>query len=496
MQLRFKQKWCCTIIALLIANAAFLLTPSLVSAQAGDNTVRAKPETEQNAAEEVEAFTKRIQKILADWGKNRDEKASNPSTPATENTALPEQGETAPPGPSITDTTSPANAPAPSAPPVYIEPTYNFDWQGTPLSQTLYAIAKISGKRVVINGQLSGTVFTTLQDVTYDQALDYLSKTFNFNWMLDENGDAILISTSNLMLQSKRFDVHHADKAKIKEEIKSLGIDEKNIYVNDEYGSISVTGTPYQLSMAEKRIHEMDKPVAQALIVTQLVELSHGRDLDLGLKYTLPTYNHTGNDDSGSDTLHGNWFEKLTFSASAEASKALSKGKVVARPMIMTLNGQEATVYMGDRVPVLTTTATSSSTEVTVDYKDVGTTLKVTPFIDEKTGEISMKIDTDISNIAKWITQGTVSAPQISSRKATTSAHLHSGQSFVIGGLMTSNELDNLSGIPGLMNLPILGSLFKYHSVSKDYTEVFLMVTPYIVSDSIDPKALLRKVEP
>ncbi|MEN6620097.1 MAG: type II and III secretion system protein, partial [Smithella sp.] len=282
----------------------------------------------------------------------------------------------------------------------------------------------------------------------------------------------------------------------IKEELKSLGIDEKSIYVNDEYGSISVTGTPYQLSMAEKRIREMDQPVPQALIVTQLVEVSHGKDLDLGLQYSLPTYSHTGSsDDSSTDTLHGNWLEKLTFSASSEASKSLSKGKVVARPMIMTLNGQEATVSMGDRVPVLTTTTTSSSTEVTVDYKDVGTTLKVTPFIDEKNNEISMKIDTDISNIAKWIKQSSVSAPQITSRKATTSAHLKSGQSFVIGGLMTSNDLDNLSGIPGLMDLPILGSLFKYHSASKEYTEVFLMVTPYIVSDNIDPKELLQKVE-
>lgn len=435
--------------------------------------VSQQPLVVQDEATDSLSFTERIQKILDAWDKN--------SVFAQTHTE-------------IASTNAPQLDSEISQPIVRMEPmepTYNFDWQGTPLSQSLYAIAKISGKRVVINGQLSGTVYTTLTQVTYDQALDYLGKTFNFNWMLDENGGAILISTSDLMLQSKRFSVHHADKAKVKGELKSLGIDEKYIYVNDEYGSVSVTGTPYQLASAEKRIAEMDKPVAQALIVTQLVEISHGNELNLGLKYTMPTYSHTGNSE-GTDTLHGNWLEKLTFSASAEASKALSKGRVVARPMIMAQNGQEATVYMGDRVPILTSTSTSSSTEVTVEYKDIGTNLKVTPFIDEKLGKISMKIDTDNSNIAKWITQGNVSAPQIASRKATTVAHLKSGQSFVIGGLMTKNELDNLSGIPGLMNLPILGNLFKYHSSSKGYTEVFIMVTPFIVTDDIDPKAILR----
>lgn len=491
MQKRYRNL-CCTLLALAFASAA-VVSLSPARAQASDTaSIQAAAGTEQNATEGAQDFTRRIQNILDNWGKEQNHTAANPLPPSKADDIAPVKEETAPPA---TPPLAPSAGP-PSAPPVFIEPTYNFDWQGTPLSQTLYAIAKISGKRVVINGQLSGTVYTSLQDVTYAQALDYLAKTFNFNWMSDEDGNAILISTSNLMLQSKRYDVHHADKEKIKEELKSLGIDEKSIYVNNEYGSISVTGTPYQLSMAEKRIHEMDQPVPQALIVTQLVEVSHGKDLDLGLQYSLPTYAHTGSsDDSSTDTLHGNWLEKLTFSASAEASKSLSKGKVVARPMIMTLNGQEATVSMGDRVPVLTTTTTSSSTEVTVDYKDVGTTLKVTPFIDEKNNEISMKIDTDISNIAKWIKQSSVSAPQITSRKATTSAHLKSGQSFVIGGLMTSNDLDNLSGIPGLMDLPILGSLFKYHSASKEYTEVFLMVTPYIVSDTIDPKALLQKVE-
>lgn len=60
---------------------------------------------------------------------------------------------------------------------------------------------------------------------------------------------------------------------------------------------------------------------------------------------------------------------------------------------------------------------------------------------------------------------------------------------------MNVEELDNLSGIPGLMDIPILGKLFSYHKKSKSYSEIFIMVTPYIVSDDIDPKALLKGVQ-
>ena len=58
---------------------------------------------------------------------------------------------------------------------------------------------------------------------------------------------------------------------------------------------------------------------------------------------------------------------------------------------------------------------------------------------------------------------------------------------------MSVSELDNLSGIPGLMDLPILGALFRYHSKSKTYAEIYIMLTPYIVTEDIDPSALLRR---
>lgn len=372
--------------------------------------------------------------------------------------------------------------------------TYDFNWKGTPLAQSLYSLGAIANKGIVVNGELTGTVYMHLHSVTCEKALDLLSRAYNFTYMVE--GDNIIISTDKLMLQTQTFKISYGSKAKIKEEFKATGIDESNIYANDEQGTVSVTGTPYQLQRCQNILKSIDKPVSQVLLVAQLIEVSHGKNVNLGLQYNLPTYHHEGTPSNNkADTLHGRWLEKFTFGASVQANRALSKGKVIARPMVMIMNGQTGKVEFGDQVPVLTSTATTASTSITVEYKDVGTKLAVVPVINEVTGDVTMNVETEVSNITQWVTSGSIRAPQISTRKAITSAHIKSGQSFIIGGLMNANELDNLSGIPGLMNLPILGKLFSYHTKSKTFAEVFIMLTPYIVSDDIDPVKIMRQVE-
>ena len=447
------------------------------------------PKTQADAKDEAD-----LQAVKAATDtKTADAKASAPAASAPT------------PQTSGTFTTAPAPQPTPSVPVVTYNESglpsipassnrsvadgkYNFDWRGTPLAQSLYTVSKIAHKGVVINGDIKGEVYVSLHGVTCNQVLDYLSAAYNFNWMDDDNN--LIISTDKLMKQSKVIKVNYINKAKAKEELTALGIDAANIYANDETGTITVTGSPYEIQQATRHLKEIDHPVAQCLLVAQLIEVSHGKSLDLGMSYQLPLYSHAADDD-----LKGPWPQKLTFSASATASRELDKGRVISRPMTLAQNGQEAKVLFGDRVPVFTSTNTTTSTDITVTYENVGTSLTMTPIINEDTGDISLKLSAEVSNITGYITNqsGTGRAPQIATRDVTTSAHVKSGQSFVIGGLMSEQQLDNLSGIPGLMNLPILGQLFRYHQKSTKYDEVFVMITPYIVTDDMNPEEILRK---
>ena len=478
----------------LAGNTCFAAASKTAEAERVASEAAGYNEDSVSAADNPNAFTARIQRILDDYHRaseaSRRPASRRPVDPPPELVSAPNAETAGDEPPSSAGTEESEEYQEQQLP----SGLYDFDWQGTPIAQSLYAVAKIAGKDVVVNGDLKGNVFVSLHGKTCEQAMDYLARSFNFNWMTDEN--AIIVSTSELMRQSATFSVHHvADMDKLTEEIKALGFDSERVYANTESRTISVTGTPYLIEQARRRINVIDKPVSQCLIVAQLIEINHGKNLNLGFQYSLPTYSHTGTT-SGNTTdasFRGNWLEKLTFSASASASKELLNGKVISRPMVMVLNGQEGVVNFGEQVPVMTSTSTTASTEITVDYKDVGTKLAITPAIDESSGEITMKIKAEVSNIVKWVTTGLTTAPEIATRQATTSAHLRSGQSFVIGGLMSVTELDNLSGIPGLMDLPILGALFRYHSKSKSYAEVYIMLTPYIVSDDIDPSALLRR---
>lgn len=496
-----------------ILGGSFLFSPAVSYAASAEESQAVIAQMAGTTQEGPNAFTARIQRILDDYHQNIRarqqarqklfEHHSQTGEAAPVATAAPDAAPSAVPSPETAPATQAAGTGLPSIPRagtarLAADGRYNFDWQGTPIAQSVYAVAKRAHKDVVVNGNLDGNVYMSLHNVTCEQAMERLSAAFNFNWMTDDN--AIIVSTSQLMMQSKVFPVHHAfDLEKLSKELQALGIAENNIYANSEQRTVSVTGTPYQLKQVEQRLSSVDRPISQCLVVAQLIELQHGRDNNLGFQYSLPTYSHSAETNSSGDTsstsLKGPWLDKLTFSGSVTASRNLSKGKVIARPMVMMLNGQEGMVNFGEQVPVMSTTSTSSSTEISVDYKDVGTKLTITPSINEEDGEITLKIDTEVSNITKYITQGQTSAPQISTRQATTSAHLRSGQSFVIGGLMSAKDLDNLSGIPGLMNLPILGELFKYHSHSKSYAEVYIMITPYIVTDDINPKELLRKAD-
>jgi len=304
-----KKKLCTSLLTLTILSGLSLTCPNYIYAAAADAVAVADA-----AANDPNTFTARIQKILDEYHQNRNrivtpqEKSSATTTPQAGITT-------------VVPTTDLSAAPVEINKPTALTGlhedyfTYNFDWQGTPIAQSLYAVAKEAHKSVVVNGQLSGDVYTSLQGVTCVQALDYLSRSFNFNWMEDPDSNAIIISTADIMKQSRIFEIHFVDKDKIAGELGALGIDAKGIYANTETGTISVTGTPYQLQEAAKRIKAIDNPVSQCLIVAQLIDISHGHNLDLGMQYTLPTYSFTTSSTN------------LTYSVTAAGSRELSKGK-------------------------------------------------------------------------------------------------------------------------------------------------------------------------
>ena len=162
-----------------------------------------------------------------------------------------------------------------------------------------------------------------------------------------------------------------------------------------------------------------------------------------------------------------------------DALKEENLVKVLAKPTLMALNGQEAAFLAGGEFPIPVPQAFGL---VTIQFKKFGVGLVFTPNV-LSSKHISLNVapevsELDFSNAIR--TQG-FTVPAITTRRATTTIELADGQSFAIGGLLRDNVRESVKKVPFLGDVPILGALFRSSSFQKNETELVIIVTPHLV---------------
>lgn len=170
----------------------------------------------------------------------------------------------------------------------------------------------------------------------------------------------------------------------------------------------------------------------------------------------------------------GQHFAPVNMTLSALVTKG--KAKVLSRPSVTTLIGEQATIQIGGQIPYSTYSDTGRPL---VQFKDYGIILQFRPIIDTQKRITSM-VHTEVSNISGQAVDG---QPIIAKRSADAVVNLHSGETMVIGGLMDSSESRSVQKIPLLGDIPILGEFFKHTSKSRDKRELIILVTPRIVGE-------------
>jgi pilus assembly protein CpaC len=158
-------------------------------------------------------------------------------------------------------------------------------------------------------------------------------------------------------------------------------------------------------------------------------------------------------------------------------------GTILAEPNLVAISGETASFLAGGEFPV----PVPQNQNVTIEYKEFGISLAFTPTV-LSDHQINMRVRPEVSQLDynngityQVGTTGTVQVPGISTRRVDTTVELASGQSFAIAGLFQSNMGNELSEIPGLANVPILGALFRSASFNRKESELVVIVTPYIV---------------
>jgi general secretion pathway protein D len=167
--------------------------------------------------------------------------------------------------------------------------------------------------------------------------------------------------------------------------------------------------------------------------------------------------------------------------------------RILSRPIIQVQNNQEARILVGSQVPFVQVSQVSDLGNVNevVQYRDVGTSLTILPTINEA-GYVNLLLTQEVSSVTDEIQ---FDAPVISTREATTQILARSGQTVVIGGLVERQTATVRSGIPILMDIPLLGFLFSSTREVARNSELFLFLTAFVVATDEDAELLRLEIE-
>jgi len=177
----------------------------------------------------------------------------------------------------------------------------------------------------------------------------------------------------------------------------------------------------------------------------------------------------------------------LNLGATIRALQSEGILQIIAEPNLVTTNAKEASFLVGGEFPVPVLQGGANSGAVTVQFREFGIRLTFNPQLTAH-GTMKMYVKPEVSTIdlANAVTLSGFTIPALATRRMETNIELGPGQSFVIGGLIDDRVTEQMSKIPGLSSIPVLGSLFKSRNENKTKTELLVMVTPEMV-DPLNP---------
>jgi general secretion pathway protein D len=167
---------------------------------------------------------------------------------------------------------------------------------------------------------------------------------------------------------------------------------------------------------------------------------------------------------------------------------------VLANPRIRVKNREKARIHIGDKVPVITTTAGATGfVSESVNYLDVGLKLEVEPqvFLED---DVGIKVGLEVSNVSSQVkTSSGTTAYQIGTRNASTTLRLKDGETQVLAGLINDEDRRSANRVPGLSDLPFAGRLFSNNDDTVNKTEVVLLITPHVIRNVERPGVRLEQ---
>jgi len=172
----------------------------------------------------------------------------------------------------------------------------------------------------------------------------------------------------------------------------------------------------------------------------------------------------------------------INFGVVIQALQARDVLEILAEPNLMAISGQKATFLAGGEFPFPVVQGSTGLPTVTITFKPFGVKLDFTAFVQED-NTLRLHVAPEVSTLdfSNAVTVSGFTVPALSTRRAETEIELKDGQSFGVAGLLDRRATTQLSKVPGIGDIPILGQLFRSRSINKNNTELVVLVTPHIV---------------
>ncbi|MEM9414511.1 MAG: type II secretion system secretin GspD [Planctomycetota bacterium] len=276
--------------------------------------------------------------------------------------------------------------------------------------------------------------------------------------------------------------------------------------VADEDTNTLLVLTPEKnFARLQEILDELDKPVPQVLIRVLVSEVTHDDSLDLGVEFEGINLGSTTDDNIFTDfdlfesTLGLNYlvFSGDNFRAALRALHATGKFDILSRPYLLTADNQEANINVGESVPIITNSRVDDDGDTisTIEYRDVGIILTVTPQINSE-GLVVLDVAQELSAISDLAVPVAPDQDAVvfTQRSLTTQVAVADGQTVVIGGLMEDEARETITQIPLLGDIPWIGQAFRRTERSHVKTELLLFLTPEVIEDPSELTAMTARV--
>ena len=392
------------------------------------------------------------------------------------------------------------------------------DFRETPIEDVIKSFAEQANIDIVKSPAVTGKITATLTDVPLDEAMESILGIHGYGYMTTETIVRIVpesqLAKNAIKLSTRVYHIDYADMEALNKALKDMLTAHGKIAMNTETRHFCITDTDDQIAMLDKMIEEMDRETPQILVEAKIYDVSCSGYLDFGFDWfagTMTLYDPEtglavgGKTEPFSRTNFGSSItqapkgdfgfrlgvlnDNVDIDGTFRAVKDTVKARLLASPKILVLNGKQADIKIVSEIPYQELTQTSGGGNIgTTKFKDVGVSLMVTPRLarDNKirltlhpmfsvqSGSVAISIPSGLTSISS-------TQPIVDTREATTEALIVDGQTVVIGGLRKKDVVREVSKVPLLGDIPLLGELFKFRGNKTVNSELIVFITPKLI---------------